>query len=76
MEEICFIFTLSGICIPFFVHKSISNLKIKTLDLAERFVFNSFDNTQKENGLETVSSENAQQQLHLTDSAGSALDIG
>lgn len=71
-----FSFKLSAPCIPFLVYESISNLKTKTLDLVEWFVYNSCDKRQRENGLETVSSENPEQQLHLIGSAGSVSDIG
>lgn len=40
---------------PFLVYESISNLKIKTLDLVEWFVYNSCDKRQREYGLETIS---------------------
>lgn len=58
------------------MYESISNLKTKTLDLVEWFVYNSRDKRQRENGLETVSSENPEQQLHLIDAFGSVFDIG
>lgn len=49
-----FSFKLSTPCIPFLVDESISNLKTKTLDLVEWFVYNSCDKRQRENGLETA----------------------
>lgn len=70
-----FRFKLSAPCIPFLVYESISNLKTKTL-YTLAVVYTGCDKRQRENGLETVSSENPEQQLHLTDSVGPVFDIG
>lgn len=71
-----FSFKLFAFFIPFLVYESISNLKTKTLDLVEWFVYNSCNKRQRENGMETVSSENSQKTpAALIDSVGSVFDI-